>query len=98
MTKDQAVQALKEDFHLYISHSQIFTYLSCSLRYRFQYVEQRPPERISVNLPFGSAIHAAVSRFYETLRTQGTREPLSILQDLFEDREIADSRQIGHGV
>jgi hypothetical protein len=25
---------------LYISHSQINTYLSCSLRYKFQYVEK----------------------------------------------------------
>jgi putative RecB family exonuclease len=85
MTKEQAVQTLKEDYHLHISYSQIFVYLNCSLRYRFQYQENRLQERISVNLPFGSAIHSAVSRFYDTFRTKGTIEPLSILQDLFED-------------
>jgi len=85
MTKEQAVQTLKEDYHLHISYSQIFVYLGCSLRYKFQYMENRPQERMSVNLPFGSAIHSAVSRFYETFKSKGTIEPLSILQDLFED-------------
>jgi putative RecB family exonuclease len=85
MTKEQAVQTLKEDYHLHISYSQIFVYLSCSLRYRFQYQENRPQERMSINLPFGSAIHSAVSRYFETLRTRGTVEPLTVLQDLFED-------------
>ena len=85
MTKEQALQTLKEDYHLHISYSQIFVYLGCSLRYKFQYMENRPQERMSVNLPFGSAIHSAVSRFYETFRTKGTVEPLSVLQDLFED-------------
>lgn len=85
MTKEQAVQILKEDYHLHISYSQIFTYHSCSLRFKFQYMENRPQERISVNLPFGSAIHSAVSRFFETIRTKGTIEPLDVLQDLFED-------------
>ena len=31
---------------LHISHSQIFTYLNCSLKYRFQYIENLPQERI----------------------------------------------------
>jgi len=85
MTKEQAVQTLKEDYHLHISYSQIFVYCSCSLRYRFQYQENRRQERMSVNLPFGSAIHSAVSRYFETFRTKGTVEPLTTLQDLFED-------------
>jgi putative RecB family exonuclease len=85
MTKEQAVQTLKEDYHLHISYSQIFVYLNCGLRYKFQYMENRPQERMSVNLPFGSAMHSSVSRFYETLRTKSTVEPLNILQDLFED-------------
>jgi hypothetical protein len=39
---------------LHISYSQIFTYLSCSLKYRFRYVLRRAPEknrcRITVRL------------------------------------------------
>ena len=54
MTRGQKLQLLTEE--LYISYSQIFTYLACSLKYKFQYVENRPYERISINLPFGGGI------------------------------------------
>ncbi len=40
MSKKQAFQAFQSELH--ISYSQIFTYLACSLKYQFQYVEQRP--------------------------------------------------------
>ena len=49
----QAFQEFRDSLH--ISHSQIFTYLACSLKYQFQYVERRQPERISIALPFGSS-------------------------------------------
>ena len=45
---------------LHISYSQIFTYLTCSLKYRFRYVLKRAPERIGVSLPFGTAMHRAL--------------------------------------
>lgn len=49
---------------LHVSHGQVFSYLACSLKYRFQYVERRPPERLSISLPFGKAIHASLERYY----------------------------------
>ena len=58
MSRKQALHSFSQDLH--ISHNQIFTYLNCSLKYRYQYVEARPPERISIVLPFGSAIHSAM--------------------------------------
>ena len=57
MSRNQALTSFSQD--LYVSHSQIFTYQSCSLKYRFHYVEKRKPERLSIALPFGSAMHAA---------------------------------------
>ncbi len=70
---------------LYISHSQIFTYLNCSLKYRFQYVENRPPERISIALPFGSAIHSAIEMYYRSLKNSGHPELLEAIIGRFED-------------
>jgi putative RecB family exonuclease len=82
MTKTESLQDLKRELH--VSHSQIFTYLNCSLKYRFMYVEARPPERVSIALPFGSAIHGSLERYYRTIKEKGEREPLSVLQELFE--------------
>ena len=58
MKKKTALQEFSHELH--ISHSQVFTYLNCSLKYRLQYVEGRPPERVSIALPFGPAIHSAI--------------------------------------
>ena len=69
---------------LHISHSQIFTYLNCSLKYRFQYVENKPPERTSIALPFGSAIHAAIEMYYRSLKNNGSVEPLKALCERFQ--------------
>lgn len=81
MTRLQAVQKFQSELH--ISYSQIFTYRACSLKYKFQYVKQRPHERISIALPFGSAIHSAIERYYKSLRNNGVPDPLWQIQDLF---------------
>ena len=73
---------------LHISHSQIFTYLSCSLKYQFQYVEQRPQERISLALPFGKAIHAGMERYYRSIMVRGVPAELGVISDLFEESLI----------
>ena len=70
---------------LHVSHSQIFTYLGCSLKYRFQYVEQRPQERVSIALPFGSAVHSAIERYYRSIKDRGVVEPLETIQEVFEN-------------
>jgi len=81
MSKKQALQAFNQELH--ISHSQIFTYSNCSLKYRFQYIEGRPPERISNALFFGSAIHAAIEMYYRSLKNRGHVEPLKAICDRF---------------
>ena len=79
----QAMQQYQQQLH--ISHSQIFCYLTCSLKYQFQYVEQRPKERISLALPFGKAIHTSIERYYRSLLDDGTIVSLELLESLFEE-------------
>ena len=85
MSPEQAdkLEDFREDLH--ISHSQIFTYLNCSLKYYFSYVEGRIPENRPAAMLFGSAIHAAIARYYKGVQKKGKPEPLSLLQDLFHD-------------
>jgi len=83
MTRKEKLKMLTQE--LFISYSQIFTYLACSLKYKFQYVENRPYERTSVNLPFGGAMHIVVERYYRTLKEKKIFEPLKVLEELFED-------------
>ncbi len=83
MLKTQSLQDLKQELH--ISHSQIFTYLNCSLKYQLNYVEARPLERLSIALPFGSAMHTSIERYYRSLKDKDYLEPLSVLEELFSD-------------
>ena len=88
MGKKQALAEFQSELH--ISNSQIFTYLSCSLRYKFQYVEGRPMERMSIALPFGSAIHSAIERYYRSVNNNGIPESLDLIQEVFEDGLAVD--------
>jgi len=83
MNRPSTLQAFSQE--LCISYSQISTYLNCPLRYRFQYVENRPQERISISLPFGAAVHMAIALFYRNLKNHGQLEPLESLYQRFED-------------
>ena len=83
MPKSPALQELTENLH--VSHSQIFTYLACSLKYKLQYVENRRLERISSNLFLGSALHTCIERYYKSIKDKGTVESLKVLEELLED-------------
>ena len=91
MSKKQAFQVFQSELH--ISYSQIFTYLACSLKYKFQYVEQRPHERVGIALPLGSAIHSAIERYYMSLKENGVPDALWQIQDLLIDSLTADLEQ-----
>jgi len=82
MARNQALQTFNQELH--ISHNQIFTYLNCSLKYRFQYVENRHQERISIALPFGSAIPAGIAMYYRSMKNHGREEPVKALCERFE--------------
>ncbi len=77
----QALRQLQQE--LYISYSQMFTYLNCSLKYQFQYVEQRPAERISSALPFGRMIHSVLETYYREVKEHGHPPQLERLLMLF---------------
>lgn len=79
----QAIQEIREE--LYVSHSQIFSYIHCSLKYKFQYVQQRPVERISSALPFGKAIHSILEIYYRELKKNGRPPALDKLLTLLEE-------------
>jgi putative RecB family exonuclease len=83
MPRSQALDELKNELH--ISASQIFVYLNCSLKYQLMYVKARKPECISIALPFGSAIHTSIERYYRSLMEKDYLEPLNVLEELFTD-------------
>jgi putative RecB family exonuclease len=85
MTAEQARRLEDWKAELHISHSQISTYLNCSLKYYFSYVEGRLPEQRPAPLAFGSAVHAAIGRYYKSLKEHGAPDPLSVLLDVFSD-------------
>ena len=78
-----ALAALKDEIHL--SQRQIRTYLGCSLKYRLQYVEGLPMERVGISLIFGAAIHSALERYYRQLAFTETEVPLEELQEFFAE-------------
>jgi putative RecB family exonuclease len=72
----------REERHL--SYSQINTYMTCPLRYYFQYVEQIPPAFTAASLAFGSAIHEAAAAFYQS-RLEGDELRLDQMLDVYRD-------------
>jgi putative RecB family exonuclease len=82
----------REDFerNIYISYSQLKTYLTCPQKYQFQYVRGIPWEFTPEYFPFGRAIHESARLFYKTLKETGQRLPLNDLIAHFKatwDRE-----------
>ena len=70
--------------HDHLSYSQINCYLTCPLRYRFQYIDTIPPSFTSASLVFGSAIHEAVAAFYQT-RLEGDELRPDQMLDVYLD-------------
>ncbi|MFH1982979.1 MAG: PD-(D/E)XK nuclease family protein [Pseudomonadota bacterium] len=92
MNRKQALADFQSELH--VSYSQVFTYLACPLKYQFQYVEQRSAERISIALPFGSAIHTAIERYHRGLMDNGAPDPLWQLQDVFTEVLTVDLNRV----
>jgi putative RecB family exonuclease len=95
MTAEQARRLEDWKAELHISHSQISTYLNCSLKYYFSYVEGRLPEHRPAPLSFGSAMHAAIGRYYKSIKQTGKPEPLPVLEDLFRDYWAFETEESG---
>lgn len=67
----------------HISYTQISTYLSCPLKYYFQYVKQIPWPSKPEGLVFGTGIHQALEHFY-TGKKEGRDVPLGEMLALYD--------------
>lgn len=68
---------------LYVSVSQVKTYLLCPRKYELKYVRGAEPEFVPIALAFGAAFHEALAAYYQELKTTG--EPLrrDLVLDVF---------------
>lgn len=80
----RAIVSLRNQLH--ISHSQLFTYLNCGLKFWFAYAQGMPKEHSSISLHFGKAIHAAIETFYLSLKETGKKPPCSLLETVFASK------------
>lgn len=56
-----------------LSYAKVSTYLSCPLKYKFQYVD-RVPMRSSPHLSFGSSLHKVLEEFHKNCEVQTASE------------------------
>ncbi len=70
--------------HDHLSYSQVSCYLSCSLQYRFKYIDKLEPAFKSSALAFGSAIHEAAAAYHQS-RLEGDPLRADQLVDVYRD-------------
>ena len=78
----------------HLSFSSISTYQGCPLKWFFKYVEGLPDDTKSASLVFGSAIHAALQRHFETLLVEDRPPDPAELLDAFRVAWTAESGEI----
>lgn len=67
----------------HISYSQIETFISCGLQYKFSRIDRLPPEFIPDNLVLGSTVHKLLAQFYEA-KMVGDLMLLTDIHELFK--------------
>jgi putative RecB family exonuclease len=70
--------------HDHLSYSQISCYSSCSLQYRFKYIDKIEPAFNSSALAFGSAIHEAAAAYHQS-RLEADPLRADQLMDVYRD-------------
>ena len=73
---------------LYVSVSQLKTYLRCPRQYELRYVLGEKPESVAVALVLGSAVHAALASYYTSVR-DGAMLSLEAMLEVFAGAWIA---------
>ena len=68
---------------LYISVSQLKTWLMCPRKYELKYIRGESPAYVPVNLAFGSAIHEALAAFYAEIKSTGSPLRRDLVLDVF---------------
>lgn len=72
----------------HLSYSQISTYLTCPLRYKFHYVDLIPPAFTTAALVFGSSLHQAAAAYYDSRLVGDPLRPDQML-DVYRDSWLA---------
>ena len=68
---------------LYVSVSQIKTWLMCPRKYELKYVRGVAPAFVPVNLAFGSAFHEALAGYYNEIKVSGVPLRRDLVLDTF---------------
>ncbi len=69
---------------LFVSVSQIKTFLRCPRQYELKYVRGVEPAFVPIPLAFGSAFHTALAAFYSELKGAGTVPDRKTLFEIFK--------------
>jgi putative RecB family exonuclease len=78
-----------------LSASAIQLYLTCSLKYRFQYWDRLPRLTLSANQAFGTSMHAALNWLHKERKT-GRIPPLAEILQVFAADWYAQTEVEGH--
>jgi CRISPR/Cas system-associated exonuclease Cas4 (RecB family) len=68
---------------LYVSVSQVKTWLMCPRKYELRYIRGVAPEFVPVNLAFGSAFHEALAGYYNEIKVSGVPLRRDLVLDTF---------------
>jgi CRISPR/Cas system-associated exonuclease Cas4 (RecB family) len=68
---------------LYVSVSQVKTYLRCPRQFELRYIRGVAPAFVPVPLAFGSAFHSALAAFYGEVKVSGAPLKRDLMLDVF---------------
>lgn len=68
---------------LYVSVSQVKTWLMCPRKYELKYIRGVAPAFVPVNLAFGSAFHEALAGYYNEIKVSGIPLRRDLVMDTF---------------
>ena len=69
----------------HVSHSSISCFQQCPLKWRFRYVDKLEEDFKGVALVFGSSVHAAVERHFQSILETGGPPTLEQLLEAFDE-------------
>ncbi|MGO9566594.1 MAG: RecB family exonuclease [Desulfomonilaceae bacterium] len=76
----------------HLSYSQINCYMTCPLKYRYNYIDKIEPPFVSSALVFGSCIHEAVGSFYQSCLEGDSLSP-SQVHDVYRQAWESHSKE-----
>jgi putative RecB family exonuclease len=83
----------------YLSYSQVKMFQSCPLKWHFTYVQQAEPEFIPASLLFGSAVHAAIQHYFQSMMSAELSPDIGALMATYREawQSEADGVPIQYG-